>query len=656
LSVGSVIETISESPIIQARVPLRPWLALTSIVCIVSLSLEIDVLEQVDSLSLYMSHRDIALDVAVALVLLLGLAVAWWLCVLLVARAASLINPNKRCYASLAWRIGLAVPFSYLILEVFGAIKLWFRPNWHPGLVGWILLSLVFIAIAVAIPYRVSVPKLQEFCGARLSPIGWVHIALGVVALIALWAHGVYLFRDYERPGAPVAASTLPDVYLITIDALRAEDASIYGYYRPTTPNLERFAKRCFTFDYFFANSNFTTPTTTSIETGELPWSHHVFQVGGFPSIHAQQNNLASALRERGYYTAMVTSNYLASPVHHRTIGSYDAVGYVAPNDGSGPWLRFTNFVGVNTQYTLFASLLKSVGGIRFYVDAFLWRNHYPYPAEPVFDRARSLLERHDVGQPRFVWTHIFPPHDPYLPPPPFRMRFWSSDNLTHISDFLGFRNTTLPSGVSVLEMRARYDEMILYADNAVGDYLDWLDKTGRLDHSIVIVSADHGDSFEHDWFLHSGPYLHNGLIHIPLLIHLPGQRQAVRVYQPAQQVDLLPTILDLVGAQVPDGVDGISLRPVLEGHKLERSFIYSMNLEPNRVFDPIQKGTVAIIDGEYKYVYQLEKQQESLYRYKTDELEEHNLVGSQPEVSTRLRTALFDKLKAVNQRSAPKP
>ena len=75
-------------------------------------------------------------------------------------------------------------------------------------------------------------------------------------------------------------------------------------------------------------------------------------------------------------------------------------------------------------------------------------------------------------------------------------------------------------------ELRARYDENIAYADHVVGDFLEWLDQTGRLDRSIVIVSADHGESFEHGWLLHTGPYLYNGLIRIPLLIHLPGQKE----------------------------------------------------------------------------------------------------------------------------------
>ena len=102
------------------------------------------------------------------------------------------------------------------------------------------------------------------------------------------------------------------------------------------------------------------------------------------------------------------------------------------------------------------------------------------------------------------------PPHDPYLPPVPYHRRFLTTDKLTRAYDFLTLRNHALPTGTSADELRARYDEMVLYADAAIGDFIDWLDRTGRLDHAIVIVTADHGDSFEHHWFLHAGPPLYS--------------------------------------------------------------------------------------------------------------------------------------------------
>src|SRR5947209_4636740 len=218
----------------------------------------------------------------------------------------------------------------------------------------------------------------------------------------------------------------------------------------------------------------------------------------------------------------MIASNQWAAPFRHRTLESYDAVEYAAPLGIGGTWFRYTNLIGLNTQYSLVGALLKRLGRMINYADALIWSHRYPAPAEAVFDRARALLERPDIAQPRFLWAHILPPHDPYVTPSPYSRRFLSTEKLTRSYDFLSLRNYALPADTSVTELRDRYDEMVLYADAAVGDFLDWLDRTDRLNHAIVIISADHGESFDHNWFLHAGPPLYNALIRIPLLIHIP--------------------------------------------------------------------------------------------------------------------------------------
>jgi arylsulfatase A-like enzyme len=595
------------------------------------------------------------LDAGTALLILLGIAALWWLFTLTFVRMANLIPRVKRHSASWAWYIGLAVPFGYFLLDIFDAVKLLLNPRWHPGLLWGGLFISILVAICSAAVSRIDLSRLHDFVRSRLLPITWVHIGFAVIAVIVLRVDGVHLFHDYARSGKAVANSQVPDIYLITADTLRADDTSLYGYTLPTTPSFQRFAQRSFTFDYFLANSNFTAACTTSIETGKLPWSHRLFQQGGFLRGPAQRENLAAGLHQRGYYTAMITSNWLAAPFRHRTMADYDAVEYAVPLGVGGKWLQYTNFVGVDTQYTLYVPLLDRLGRFRTYLDALMGVGHYPWPPEAVFDRARRLLTRSDVSQPRFLWLHVLAPHVPYWPPPAYRMRFLNTNKLTHWNDFffLDDHVSAPPPGVSSADVRARYDEMVLYADHAVGDFLDWLDQTGRLDGAIVIVSADHGESFEHGWYGHTGPNLYNDLIHIPLLIHLPRQRQGTRISQLAQEADLLPTILDLVGASIPSWTDGVSLKPALEGKLLPQRFTFSMNLEPNRVFDPISKGTVAVMDEEYKYVNQLGSQREELYRYVTDGWEEHNLIASEPAVAKRLRDVLLNKLAEVNQRAA---
>ena len=120
--------------------------------------------------------------------------------------------------------------------------------------------------------------------------------------------------------------------------------------------------------------------------------------------------------------------------------------------------------------------------------------------------------------------------------------------------------------------------------------------------------------------------------------------------------MDLLPTVLDLLGIPEPDWTDGVSLKPALDGKELPNRFIYTMNLERNRVFDPVSKGTVAIIDNEYKYIDYLDAKKESLYRYRNDQYEQNDLVDSERGVAAALRAALLDKLREVNQPPIWKP
>jgi arylsulfatase A-like enzyme len=635
--------------------PLGIWSAFASMAAFFCLVAEIILLEHIDSLSLYLTYSEIAIIAGIVLVMEVCAAFGCWLGILFIVQTASLMPSVKRHKNVLASHIGLGIGFCYFVFEMIGAGKL-LVPAWKPSIVVRFLI-VGGVCISLLVIFRVRSHHLQRFARTRLVPISLVHFALAGMILVLLFSDHTHLFRDYANPGHSWGPR-LPDIYLITMDALSAEDTSLYGYERRTTPNLERFARRSFTFDYLFANSNFTTPSIASIATGKLPWSHRVFHFSGFLRGEATSENLAALLRQHGYYTATISANYAATPILQRTLPSYDAVGFVRPEGFEGWWFRLTNFVGSEHQYILDAALPNRGGAVPFisYLDALIWPFRYPSPAETAFEQARALLERSDITQPRFLWVHILPPHDPYLPPSAYRNRFLAAKGSLSYSYFLRLhREATLPE-VSSADFRDCYDEMVLYADHEVGQFLDWLDQTGRLDRAIVIVSADHGESFEHRHVFHGGPNLDEGVIHIPLLIHLPGQQRAAHVTQLAQQSDLLPTVIDLIGGEVPKWTDGTSLKPALEGKVLPERYVFSMNLEPDRIFDPIAKGTLAVFDDEFKYVIRLGTREEWLYRYKTDQLEKHNLITSEPDAARRLHDVLLYKLKEVNERFALKP
>jgi arylsulfatase A-like enzyme len=636
---------------------LRPWLLLASMAAFFCLAIEVEMLQHVDGISLYLTYSEFAVLLGIGLVLLMLVAFVGWIGILFFAKTMGLVPRLRRYKAAFAWYLGVGIGFCYFTYEVIAAARV-FLPRWQPSMALQVLIIAILAGLCIFGFLKGSLNALQHFGVTHLAPISLFHSIVAILTVIILLSDGTHVFHDYAPAGHATGAQS-PDIYLITIDALSAEHTSLYGYSRPTTPNLERFAQSSYTFDSFFSNSNFTTPSAASIVTGKLPWSHRIFEFSGFLRAASQQETLTTLLRQRGYYTAAISSNYAATPILQRTLPSYDAVEYVPPSGFGGYWFRLTNFVGSKHQYVLDAALPNRVGLVKFLseADAWLFPFRYPSPAEPVFDKARELLERSDIPQPRFVWTHILPPHDPYLPPAPYRDRFASVKGDLASGDFMRMQSKkALPQRITPDELRARYDEMVLYADDVVGHYLDWLEKTGRLDRSIVIVSADHGESFEHDKYFHGGPNLDNDLIHIPLVIHLPGQKQGARISQPAQQADLLPTILDLLGGTAPNWTDGESLKPALEGQSLPDRYVFSMNLETDRIFDPISKGTLAVMDAEFKYVIHLDNQQEFLYRYKTDRRDEHNLIADEPAAAQRFHNVLFARLKEVNERPAIKP
>lgn len=635
----------------NARELARPGTAFLTITAFACLTLETELLQQIDSLRLYLTIREIAIEAAIILLFSIPFAFSWWLSVLVIGKLVGAFLPSKRVQPNLMWSLWIGVPLAYFLLDVFQDLKLELLPHWHAGTDTQFFSALIITSVSLICLSLIDWRALQSFCHSRMVPIAWVHLAVVVVAVPVLWFYGIRPFHDYEKASHPSVGIKLPDVYLITIDTLRADGMSLYGYGRETTPDLDQFAQRSFIFDYNFANSNFTTPSTTSIETGKLPWSHRVFHGGGFLRGKNAEEDLPAKLRERGYYTAMISSNFLATPFRHRTQGSYSAVEYAAPIGFTGLRLRASNLSNCNTQFTVSFSLMRFVGVITIGLDHIIWRDQYPSPSEDVFDRAKELLERHASVQPVFLWTHILPPHDPYWVPAPYRGTFVSK-SVRNYGRFVAPDPVHAQRGVAVRELRNAYDEMTLYADHSAGEFLTWLDQTGRLDGSIVIISSDHGEMFDHGRLAHGGLDLYNGLIRIPLLIHLPGQTKGVRIAYASQEADLLSTVLDLIGAPLPDWSDGTSLKPLLEARKLENRYIFSMNLEPNRIFEPITKGTVAVMDNEYKFVRYLDSQREQLYRYRTDSGEEHDLIQSEPEVAARMRKVLRDKIEEVNRQT----
>jgi choline-sulfatase len=306
---------------------------------------------------------------------------------------------------------------------------------------------------------------------------------------------------------SPQTMEPLPDVFLITIDTLRADHLRCYGYVRIQTPAIDGLAQDGIRFAQAFTPSPITNTSHASILTGLLPSSHGVtdFAVPLSPAHHT----VAEMLREHGYRTAafigsVILDSKALAPGLDRGFDFYD---------------NFPQHPATKSRW----GRLERRGG-------------------DVVQRAQAWLTAHP-RRPRFVWVHLYDPHDPYEPPAPYSQIY-----KTHL-----------------------YDGEIAYADSALANFISYLKKNRWYENSLIVVVGDHGEGLgEHHEDTH-GIFLYDSTTHVPLILKMPSAAaRAIPQVVEAQvrTTDILPTVLDLTRVPAQPGLDGESLTPYFTGAK----------------------------------------------------------------------------------------
>jgi arylsulfatase A-like enzyme len=300
------------------------------------------------------------------------------------------------------------------------------------------------------------------------------------------------------------------NVLLLTVDTLRADHLSAYGYARQTSPAIDRLAEQGVLFQHAIVQRGGTWPSLTSI-LSLYPYTHGVRRNGD--QLDASKKILAELLRERGYRTAAFLANMMS-----------------APNRGF---------------------------------------DHKPKLEKPR-DRAATgasieWLRAHADG-PFFLWVHLMGPHDPYAPRKEFRSRFdtgyrgrLGGDRKTLVGIY---RNRQRLSPAELAHIVSLYDGDIAEVDQRIGSILATLDELGLADSTLVVFASDHGEELydHHYYFLHSES-IYDSVLRVPLILRLPGRIPAGDVVAaPVESIDIAPTILELVGAPIPQAFEGKSL------------------------------------------------------------------------------------------------
>jgi arylsulfatase A-like enzyme len=371
---------------------------------------------------------------------------------------------------------------------------------------------------------------------------GWVRWTLAVltvgVALLYAASTGLHLVRESQTLAEfPPAAPGAQNVVLLVLDTVRASHLSLYGYRRPTSPNLDRWAKKGVLFKRALAPAPWTLPTHATIFTGRWPFET---DTQWKKSLDTSESTLAEFLASHGYQTAGFVGNtpncnyesglgrgfhrYEAYPLSLRSV-----LARTVP----GKWL------------------LEHTWGL---ADPYQrkWIKFHSRPASELNAKLLDWLENCQTDRPFFAFVNYFDAHDPYIPAPEQRRRFGVTPRSPADFQFLfGY----LEADKSQLTPREygmaldSYDDCIAFLDAQIGKLLDELERRKILENTVVIITSDHGEAFgEHGSFCHThSVFLEE--VGVPLLILAPIASAAGRsIFREVSLRDLPSTVADLVG------------------------------------------------------------------------------------------------------------
>lgn len=357
-----------------------------------------------------------------------------------------------------------------------------------------------------------------------------------------------------KQLAASDSSSRFPNILLISIDTLRADHLSCYGYDRPTSPNIDRLARDGVLFEKVVSTTSWTLPAHLSMLTSLFPDAHGVVQER--MRLPDKAVVCSEILKENGFSTYAVVS---APFLNHQ-------FGY---SQGFDVYEDFTQ-KGETTPLSF---------------EAIRRRIHDEVPVHKVNRRALELLENRKAG-PFFLFVHYFSPHLDYSPPPPFDTKFDPSYE-KDLGGRRGYHPTDpVPETINARDlyhMVALYDGEIAYADQYVGKLIGYLKRNGLYDKMLIIFTADHGEEFyEHGRQGHK-KNLFEESIHVPLIIKFPGRQwKKSRKSDLAGIVDIVPTMLEAAGIPPRPDFDGRSLLPLLRGVQQGRADppAYYLNLD----------------------------------------------------------------------------
>ncbi len=446
-------------------------------------------------------------------------------------------------------------------------------------------------------------------------------IFLLLVTIFLITLYGLFSLLSYKNK------KKINRVVIITIDTLRADHLSSYGYIRSTSPFLDSIAKKSFLFKNAFVPMATTAPSHASLFTSLYPIQHGVLKNG-----HALNDSfltMAEIFKSMGYKTAGI-----ASTAVHFKAGNIDQ-GFEYFNE---PLLRESDNLYRVAQHTM--------------------------------DVAIKWLNTINPTDSFFLWIHLFDPHTPLQPPLSYYQKFYNQSkknnelfnfltNEQHISHNF-FENAK----AKMIPYIDAYDAEIFFVDTQIQRFYNYYHKKIFSSETLWVITADHGEGLgSHNWWLH-GKHIYNEQLKVPLIFHFSTKTYTGKIIdRVVESIDIFPTIFELIGGNKKNGnIQGRSLLPLMFP-KRQRSYKKMYAFGQRQHFNKENRPKIIIPertdyeDGQkyslqsknYKYIFQTEGIDE-FFDLQKDPYELNNIINSNSDELNNLKNNLLMKIKALSK------
>jgi len=460
-----------------------------------------------------------------------------------------------------------------LLIFVIGGY--WLNKTYFPefsglkSIIGNAIWAFICLVIACVLGWAIlKIPKLNLY----VSKMNGFKISAGMLVLVIL-LNSVNFFYQ------PSTKADRPNIILISIDTLRADHLGSYGYERNTTPNIDLLARDGVLFLNTVAQAPWTLPSHMSLFTGLYPSTHGV--MNEYSKLNDEHLTVAEILQNAGYETTAFTDGaYLSRQFGYQGFDRFDDTG----------------------------------NGI-----------------ESIYNKAVNWLKK-GRSRPFFLFLHTYQVHAPYDPPPAYDI--YSDKNYRGIVKVSGNSNDYYKDIKPIMTTEDyhyvidKYDGDINYTDHFLGKLFNDLKELGIYDNSIIIVTSDHGENFlDHPAYNIDHKELYEEIIKVPLIVKgtsLFPKNQIIS--DQVETIDIMPTLLELLGIPSAQKVDGQSLVELVERGSYDKTFAFS---EKNSKYKMIRSN-------DWKLIHRSQTNLE-LYDLRNDPGEQNSLLTKNPDVAKTL-------------------